>query len=157
MQELLGQSAASDEQRRAVFRLQQEFDERFALSFDSTPAAAWERERARVELQEKIGGALGESLFSTWLRGEGADYGRFSEFVAQHHLPPSTALELWRIKNEYALRRLELNARSDPLSTPSSAAHRELVDTTTAQLQALLGPNVLSHAGPEVLSWLPKR
>jgi hypothetical protein len=157
VQELLDHSAATDDQRRAVFRLQREFDDRFALSFDSTPRAAWERERARVDLQEKIRVALGESLFATWLRGEGDDYRHFTSFVAQHQLPPATALELWRIKNDYTLRRLELSARNESPSTPSSAAHRELVEATTARVHALLGPTALSHARPELLSWLPKR
>lgn len=153
VQELLGQSAASDEQRRAAFRLQLEFDDRFALSFDSTPRAALERERARVDLQEKILVALGESLFATWLRGEGEEYGHFSNFAAQRQLPSTTALELWRIKNDYTLRRLELSAGSEL----SSAAHRELVDATTARIQALLGPIALHHAGPELTNWLPPR
>ena len=157
VQELLGPSAANDDQRRAVFRLQREFDDRFALSYDSTPPAALERERARVELQEKILSALGVSLFAAWLRGEGEDYGHFSRFAAQHELPSTTALELWRIKNDYTLRRLELIARSEPPSRPSSAAHRELVETTTARVEALLGPRALPHAGPELMNWLPQR
>jgi len=156
VQELLEHSGANDEQRRAVFRLQREFDDRFALSFDSSPSAALERERVRVDLQEKIHGALGSNVFAAWLRGEGAEYGQFSTFAAQHSLPATTALDLWRMKNDYTLRRLELSARTDLPANEATAAHRALLETTTARVRALLGANAFAKAYPELLGWLPK-
>lgn len=155
VQELLDDSAARPDQLRAVFLLQREFDDRFALSFEASPSAALERERARIALQENIHGALGPALFAAWLRGEGADYGRFALVAIRHQLPDTTALDLWRIKNDYTLSRLELGARSDP-PTDASAAHRELVAATLARVHALVGGAVVAKTGPEWLGWLPQ-
>jgi len=63
----LGATAATEEQRRAVFRLQREFDLRFGGVIDTTPEVFSEREKAQRELQERIRGVLGESLVSAWL------------------------------------------------------------------------------------------
>ncbi len=66
----LGATAATEEQRRAVFRLRREFDERFGFGFDLSREALVERERSRREMEERIGAVLGEALFAVWAGGE---------------------------------------------------------------------------------------
>lgn len=156
VQRLLSDAAATDDQRREVFRLQREFDDKFALTFDTTPATLLLRESERQATQEKIRGALGDKVFASWLKGEGADFANFTAFTAQQGLPADAALQLWRAKNDYTLRRLELNAQRNLNSEQSRIAHNVLAEQIRARLLGILGPGGLQAAGPEVLGWLPR-
>lgn len=156
VQRWLGDSAATDEQRRAVFRLQREFDERFALTFDVTPKALLERETARHRLQEQMRELLGDALFASWLRGEGPDYAGFVSFAAREELPADIPLSLWRAKNEFIRRRLELAAQ--PMSPQQLAsAQAALARDIEARVLGILGPAAMVSARKEILNWLPLR
>ena len=156
VQRWLGDTAATEEQRRAVFRLQRAFEERFALTFDVTPAALVERESARQDVQEKIRAALGNELFGAWLRGEGDDYARFTKFSQKFSLPADTALDLWRAKNEYTLRKLVLATKPQVATPQQQRERRELVQLTEARVMSIVGAGAWSAARNEVLGWLPK-
>lgn len=155
VQRLLGSTAATDEQRRAAFRLQRDFEDRFALTFDVSPAALLQREAARQQTQEKILATLGDELTTAWL-SEGGDYAGFAAFVARHNLPPSASLDLWRVKNEFTLGRLELAAAG---LTPEqrAAAMATLVQQIETRVGNIVGSGMLGTARNEVLLWLPKR
>ena len=155
VQRLLGDTAATEEQRRAAFRLQREFDNKFALTFDTAPATLLVRETERQATQEKIRAAVGDALFAAWLQGEGGDYGKFSAYTAQQGLPAGTAIDLWRAKNDYTLRRLELSAQRELTPEQLRVAHSVLAEQIRARLLGILGPGGLQAAGPEVLGWLP--
>jgi hypothetical protein len=155
VQKLLGDTKATDEQRRAAFRLQREFENAFALTFDIAPATLLKRETERQATQEKIRAAIGDELFSAWLRGEGSDYASFTAFAEKQGLDPSVALGLWRAKNDYTLRRLALTAQAGLTAENTRLAQINLVRDTRAQLLILLGPAGLQAAGPEVVGWLP--
>ncbi|MEY4940097.1 MAG: hypothetical protein RIQ93_1832 [Verrucomicrobiota bacterium] len=154
VQHWLGDAGASEEQRRAVFRLQQEFDERYALAFDFTPAVMARRETQRQELQEAILRQLGPEKFAAWLRVEGPDFARFTTFAEQQSLPPPTALELWRIKNEFIRARLEIAALAQP---PSEAKFQQDVaaKAALAKIMAVLGPSAQVAMTGDLLNWLP--
>ncbi len=157
VQKFLGDTAATDEQRRAVFRLQRAFDDQFALTFDLTPAVLLQRESERQATQRAIGGVLGsEELFAAWLRGEGTDYAACRAFAAQQGLPGGTALELWRAKNDYTLRKLDLNAQPALAPEQKQAALDALAQQARARVLAILGAGAFQAAGPEVLGWLPR-
>ncbi len=66
----LGATAATEAQRRAVFRIRRDFDERFGFAFDLSRAALVERDRGRQEMDERIRAVLGEELFAAWSAGE---------------------------------------------------------------------------------------
>lgn len=157
VQRLLGNSAATEAQRREVFRAQREFEDRYALTFDLTPAALLERERMRFATQEKIRGVLGEGLFRDWLRGEGPDFAQITEFTRQQGLPTEAALNLWHAKTDLTIRRLEVAAR--PGLTPEVT--RQLQDQLTRQAEdrvmAILGPGAMETAKRQVLGWLPRK
>lgn len=63
----LGATAATEEQRRAVFRIEREFDERFGFVFDLAKEALAERQELRKETDARIRVVLGEELFRTWM------------------------------------------------------------------------------------------
>lgn len=152
---LLGETAATGAQRRAVFRLQAEFDDQYALTFDLTPAALYAREVDRQALQQKIRAVLGDDLFGSWLSGEGPDYGRFVAFVQQQGFASSTALELWKAKGDFRLAHLQLKARADITAPQLAEAERNLLTQTLTRVTGIVGPAAVAGPGREVLTWLP--
>jgi hypothetical protein len=156
VQRLLGDTVASDGQRRAVFRLQFEFEDRFALTFDLTPAALLERETARQQLNGQIRAILGDDLFAAWLRGEGADYAPMAALAERQGLPLAASLELWQTRAEYTRRRLELNAATGMSAAQKRAANAALVRQTELRLIGLLGAGSVQLERNSTFQWLPK-
>jgi hypothetical protein len=156
VQRLLENSAATETQRREVFRAQRQFEDAYALTFDLTPSALLERERMRFATQEKIRAVLGDAIFLEWLRGEGTDFVQMTEFTRQQGLPADAALNLWHAKTDLTIRRLEVAAR--PGLTPEMK--RQLQDQITRQAEdrvfAILGPGGMDAAKRQVLGWLPR-
>lgn len=152
----LGDTGASDEQVRAAFRLQRDFEDRFALTFDLTPAALLERETARQATQERIRAEIGDQLFAQWLRGEGGDFAQFQQFGAEHGLPAAAAFELWRAKNEYTRRRLELNTQRDQAPSQAKTAQQALIQQTETRIFSIVGPGAMGTARQQILGWLPR-
>ena len=157
VRELLGDTTATEAQRRAVFRLQRDYDERFALTFDVAPVALLARETARLETQEKIQLVLGPVMFGAWLRGEGGTYAGFSDYVTQKNLPVTVALELWRIENDFRLRQLAGRANGAMTTEQSQAAQTSLVQQAEARVGQLVGREALEKDRAQVLGWLPGR
>jgi hypothetical protein len=156
VQRLLENSAATEAQRREVFRAQRQFEDAYALTFDLTPTALLERERMRFATQEKIRAVLGDAVFLEWLRGEGPDLAQMTEFTRQQGLPADAALNLWHAKTDLTIRRLEVAVR--PGLTPEMT--RQLQDQITRQAEdrvfAILGPGGMEAAKRQVLGWLPR-
>ncbi|MEO7597531.1 MAG: hypothetical protein ABIV50_01265 [Opitutus sp.] len=152
--ELLDDTSASDSQRRAVYLLQRAFDEQFALALDFTPASNLAREQARYRTQEKIHEVLGDDLFAGWLRGEGSEFEEINRFVAECHLPAASALELWRIKNELTLRRLEMTAEPDLTLAKARALHVKLMCDIRSRVLTGIGLTPLQAGDIEGLRWL---
>lgn len=151
----LGGSPATEEQRRTVFRLQKAFDDRFALTFDTTPVALYERELQRHAMLVAIAGVLGETeLFPLWMRSDGGDYAKAAAFVSTRGLPPSTTYTLWEIRHDFTAGRLKILTQPGLLPEQIQAAQRELAKEIRAKLQGILGPDGV-QAGAEVLNWLP--
>jgi hypothetical protein len=155
VQRWLSDVGATDEQRRAVFRLQQAFDDQYALTFDFTSAVLARREKQRQDVQEAVLRELGPEKFGAWLRGEGPDYGNFAAFVEQQTLPPQTALELWRIKNEFVRTRLEIAAV--PTQGPGDVKFQQelAARAALAKIITLLGPSAQVAMTGDLLKWLP--
>lgn len=156
VERLLGPTHATVEQRRTVFQLQRAFEDQFALTFDLTPKALFERESARQRTQEQIRAVLGDDLFGSWLYGEGEDYALWVAFAAKHTLPDSVPFDLWRAKNEYTRRRLELAAQKLPAEQQRAAQAALALEIESRVLQ-IVGPSVLQSGRSTVLGWLPKR
>jgi hypothetical protein len=157
VQRVLGDTTATEEQRREAFRLHRGFENQFALTFDLTPPALLARERERLATQEKIHAALGDQLFGSWLRGEGPEFGQMSEFVARHGLSQDAALNLWRARNELTLRRLELAAQATLTGDALRQAQEVVTRQAEARILAILGAGALESARREALGWLPRK
>ena len=156
VQRLLGDTAATDEQRRAVFRLEQVFEDKFALTFDVSPLALLVRERERQATQLSIRSVVGDELFGSWLSGEGTDFATIIEFAQEKRLAASVPLELWRAKSDFTLARLELQARTDLPATQRAFAETALANQVNARVTGIVGAQVLADGGRDVLTWLPR-
>jgi hypothetical protein len=152
----LGDTPATDEQKRAVFRLQRDFDDKYALIFDLTTPGVLSREIERQALQEKIYAVLGDNLFAPWLRGEMADYDQLVQYTRQSGIRPEAPIEVWRIKNEFLRRRLEINAQG-AVPAATQAAQAVLAEQTRARIAVLLGPASLASPAAAGLGWLPPK
>lgn len=150
----LSGATVSDEQRRAVYRLQKAFDDRFSLVFDVSPAALLERTKVQQAMREQIRATLGDEAFATWLRIEDGSYAAMRTMAREQGLPATAVAELWRIKNEWTQQKLEIAAQAGLTVEQRQAIHVSLVEQTRARVTSLLGPEALS-AGTEALQWLP--
>lgn len=152
----LGDSPVTDEQRRAVYRLQREFDDRFALVFDVSPAALAERTKLQQIVREKVRALVGDAVFATWLSAEDPSYAAMRTMAAQQGLPGTTVEELWRIKNEFILGRLEIAAQAGLTAPQRAAMQTALADQARSRVSVLVRPEAL-QPGNEALAWLPSR
>lgn len=155
VQRLLAGEGFTDEQRRAAFRLQLAFDDRYALIFDLAPPVLLEREKERQQVQQRIRAAIGDEAFAAWLKGEGADFEKFAGFVAEQRLPRERAFDLWELKNEFIRRRLEFAAQRLPAEQVRTL-QAELTREMQARVVGILGPGAGELAQREVLGWLPR-
>jgi hypothetical protein len=155
VQRLLGNTAATEAQRRAVFELQIAFEDKFALTFDLAPPALLARESQRMVTQMKIRDVLGDGLFAVWLNGDGTEYASAVAFAQQQGLAASVPLDLWQVKNDFILARLTLRARTDLSPAQARSAEAALVNQATVRVAGLIGSAALATAGNEVLGWLP--
>ena len=152
VQRSLGGSAATEEQRWAVFRVQRGFEEKFALTFDLTAPSLLEREASRLATEENIRSVLGDVLFVEWLNAEGPEFGRINTFVAKHGLTTDAALNVWRTRNDLTIRRLELAVQSGLSPAEVKQAQAALTRGAGERIFAILGPGVTETARQEVLS-----
>ncbi len=153
---LLAGTPATDAQRRAAFRHQLEFEDRFALVFDMSPVALAERETVRHATQEKIRAELGDELFAVWLRGEGAEFGQMRDLVAKQGQPLSAALDLWTVRNEFTRGRLALLADKNLGREQRQAALARLAEQTEIRVASIVGLGGLQAGREAGLDWLQK-
>ena len=145
-------TGATEAQVRTVFRLEREFEDRFALVFDLSPAALLERQRVRDEYDEKVFGVLEPADALTWLAARDGDQGLMNAWVRERGLPPGVGLELWRIKAGFVRRRLELKTAEKP----SPLALAELIRETERRLATAAGAEAPSRDRDGAFRWLPR-
>ena len=156
VQRLLGDTAATEQQRRAVFAWEAAFEDKFALTFDLTPPALLAREKERQATQAGIRRVLGDELFGAWLVSEGNDFAAMTAFARERGLATSVPLELWRAKSEFTLARLELKVRVDLTAAQLAFAEEALANQVNVRVAGIVGPLALANGGRDVLGWLPQ-
>ena len=154
LQRRLAGVGVTDEQQRAVYRLQREFDDRFALVFDLSPSALWERMKVQDVLRQKIRSELSDAAFAAWLNAEDPSFGAMRGLAAEKGLPPAAGDELWRIKNEWTLRKLEIAAQQGLSPEQRNAMQAAWVGQIRSRVAVLVGADALAP-GVEALAWLP--
>jgi hypothetical protein len=152
-QRLAGLSVV-EEARRAVFRLMREFDDRFSLVFDVSAPALLERTRVQQAMWEKVRAQIGDKAFGQFVRPDDASRAEMQVEAARLGWPEKVSDELWRIKMELVLRRLEIAAQ--PGLTPEQRAVMRAAHgaQTRSRVIALTGPEVLVP-GSAAFGWVP--
>lgn len=148
----LAGTGATEAQVLAVFRLEREFQDRFALVFDLTPPALLERQRVRDEYDGRVIALLDPMDALAWLAARDGDQGLMNEWVRQRGLPPAAAFGLWKIKGDFVVRRLELKAAK---SVPPTALV-DLIRETEARLAAAAGAETVVKERDGIFRWLPR-
>lgn len=143
----------TDEQKRVVYRVQREFDDRFALVFDVSPAALLERMKAQLIAREKIRATLGDEAYAKWLRAEDPGYFALQKMVQEQGLRIAVD-DLWRIKDDWTQRKLEIAADSRLSPEQQAGMQAALAEQTRSRVLALVGSHAVQSA-TEAFSWLP--
>jgi hypothetical protein len=151
----LGDLPVSDDERRAIFRLQSGFDREISAVGRLTSEEAVAYLTARQTMYERMRAVLGEQRFAFYLARDDTSYQRFTEVAKEQTQPADVAAQLWRISFEYSLRYNELAAQ-----TKTNAAAREIQTTALRQeiisrITALVGENALRDH-PVAFEWLPR-
>jgi hypothetical protein len=147
-------TAATEEQRRAVFRVQQEFDDRFSLVFDVSPPALLERAKVRQAAREMVRATLGDEIYAAWEQADDGSYMAMRVLVRQRGLPAAAVGQVWALKDDWLLRKLEIAAQPGLTVEQRTAMQGALNDQTRARVTALLGEEAFSP-GSEAFGWLP--
>lgn len=152
-QRLAGLSVA-EETQRAVFRLMREFDDRFSLVFDVSAPALLERTRVQQAMWANVRAEIGDEAFGQFVRPDDASWVEMRAEAARLGWPEKVSDELWRIKTELVLRRLEIAAQ--PGLTPEQRAGMRAAHgaQTRSRVIALTGPEVLVP-GSAAFGWVP--
>ena len=148
----LAGTGASAAQLRAVFGLEREFEDRFALVFDLSLPALIERQRVRDEHDERVCALLEPADALAWLAARDGDQGLMNAWVRERGLPDGVGIELWRIKAGFVRRRLELTAAGKP--TPSARA--DLIRATEQRLALVAGAEAFARERLGAFRWLPR-
>jgi hypothetical protein len=107
-----------------------------------------------VELREKIRAKLGDEAYAAWLKPEDGTYAAMRSLARQKGLPETSLTELWRIKNDWTQRKLEIAAQAGLAAEQRTAMHAALAEQIRSRVAALVGTDAMAP-GSEALAWLP--
>jgi hypothetical protein len=150
----LKEVSTTEEERRALYRLRDEFDSRYGSGHFTASEAAM-RERSRVAMYEQMRAVLGDERYTVYLKRDDLAYKRFTTIAEDLRQPASVADQLWRIKSEYFIRRGDL----PPFETNREAWRQQdtmLLGEFRSRVVALVGEKALSEY-PAAFEWLPER
>ena len=130
----------TEQEFRAIYRLQADFDERFGRMY-SMPSAEEQQRRgeAQRQMNEQIKGMLGPVRGADYERANDFSYRQTSQLVARLELPPETTNQVYAIQKDIQQR------MSDAFRSGTAAADREallakLAAETQTRVSAVLGP-----------------
>lgn len=142
----------TDDELRALFRLQRAHDEKFPLSLSLDDAFA--RTAARAALNAAFHATLGDDRFAAYMTREEPDYAKFLALAAVEKLPPSTAYLLWELKQDSLARAAEIAARPGLTPAQRAAAMTAAGQQLEARLASLVRPAALLAADPATFGLL---
>jgi hypothetical protein len=122
---------ATEQEYRAIFRLQQAFDDQYRLMGPASPEEMQARMNAQKQLTTDIKAALGPERGAEYERATDYSYRQATQLVARLELPPENAVALWDTQKEIQKRRGEI------YSAVSNVPPAERMQAINAQLTAL--------------------
>lgn len=130
----------TEEEFRAVYKLQADFDERFGrMSGILGPDEQRRRSDAQQELNAQIKATLGPVRGAEYERATDFSYRQTSQLVARLELPPETTSKVWDVKQDVENRANEI--RRDSSLPPEERTKRlaALAEEGTSRVTALVG------------------
>lgn len=106
----------TEEEFRAIFKLQQPFDEQYSMNYVSgpmTPEQSRQRFEAQKQLQEQIKTMLGPERAQDYERSIDYNYQQTSRLISRLELPPATTNQLYAVQKEVEARLNEIRGNRD--------------------------------------------
>ena len=133
----------TEQEFRAIFRLQQAFDENFESAYGiPTPDQVQQRDEAQSQLDNQIIAALAPDRAALYARARVYDYRTTSQLVARLELPPETTDTLWAMQQDIQQRRAAVPANLP--RAERTAQLTALAAEAQTKITALLGPGGLT-------------
>lgn len=134
---------ATEQEYRAIFQLQEAFDEQYSTRYMSGPMSQEEmraRSDAQRKLTEDIKAALGPDRALEYERAIDSRYRQATQLVARLELPPENAVGLWNVQKEFEQRMRTTLTGAGPMT---AADRNQMLATmqqeAVAKVTSLLG------------------
>lgn len=133
----------TEQEFRAIFKLQRPFDEQYQRVFDTpmTPEIARQRSEGQKQLQQDIKTLLGPERAQDYERSIDYNYQQASRLVARLELPPETTNQLYAVQKETQARQMEIYGDRTLPAQERTAKLTALHEEATAKVTPLLGGN----------------
>jgi len=132
---------ASEQEFRALFSLQQAFNDKFGQMYG--PASQDEmkaRNEAQNQLNADIKAALGDARYADYQRANDYSYRQASQLVARLELPPETANQVYALQQDIQQRAQSIRRDGSVPWEDRTQQLTTLADEATAKVSTLLGP-----------------
>ena len=133
---------STEEEFRAIFKLRQPFDERYAFG-SGIPSQEESRQRAEAQKQmlAQLRSFLTPERAAEYERATDYNYRQTSQLVARLELPPETTVSLWNTQKDFEKRRGEFYGPAGSALTPEQRTQQltALQQEAIAKVTPLLG------------------
>lgn len=155
LRSMLSAFAPSEQEFRAIYALQADFDQRFGRNyFPLPPDEQRARNEAQRQLTEQIKAALTPDRAAVFERSQNYDYRQASQLVARLGLPASTLDQLWTIQKSFEDRRGTAYRDHQADTAARNAALAALQTEARAALAPVIGERYLDTYAQFGGNWL---
>jgi hypothetical protein len=131
---------ATEDEFLALYRLRQNFDQRFGVTHLSREQSE-QRRTAESEFEKDVAAVLGAERFAEYQLTNDKNYPETRTFVTESGLPPSTAVQLVAIQRESLKQADSIKADTSLSSQDKNQQLSTLQRTVREKASALLGPD----------------
>jgi len=129
----------SEQEFRAIFDLQQSFDDKYGSTNMMTAASYRERQTHQQELLDQVKNVLTPDRFAGYQQAIDPAYQMVNRLVARLELPASAANEVVAVQKDIGTRASALRSDSNLTREVKNAQLTALADEATGKLNAVLG------------------
>jgi hypothetical protein len=129
----------SEQEFRAIFDLQQSFDDKYGSTNMMTAASYRERQTHQQELLDQVKNVLTPDRFAAYQQAIDPAYQTVNRLVARLELPASAANEVVAVQKDIGSRASALRSDSNLSREVKNAQLTALADEATGKLNAVLG------------------
>ena len=140
---------------RALYPLQRMLDEQFPMKNGiSTPEEMTPREAAQVHMAEQIKALLGADRYGEYQLARNYEYQQTMKITDRLGLPPSTAAEIYVLRQDVQQRSLALRSNRDLSAEDRAIQLLAMADEASAKIGSVLGPDGLEAYKQRGGQWL---